>query len=169
MQPIMPHSFLFGHVPLVMKELSTAKSYSKLYLPHRLAMRFPDLVSKHGLLYLDHWPFGHPMILMVNPNMQAQIAQSPSLPKSPIIERELKPLAHMQDLVTLEGAEWKRWRAVYNPGFSARNITALLPSFLDEITVMRNRFREIAETGEIVKMENVIALATIDVVCRAAL
>lgn len=60
-------------------------------------------------------------------------------------------------------------RSVFNPGFSAKNLTALLPAFLEEIQVLKERLVKVAGSGKVIKMEETIQRATVDVICRAAL
>ena len=61
-----------------------------------------------------------------------------------MVSVELEPLTGLNDLVTMEGQEWKTWRSVFNPGFSAKNLTALLPAFLEEIQVLKERLVKVA-------------------------
>lgn len=118
---------------------------------------------------MDAWPFGGTMLQVFDPDMMAQFTQDKSHPKAPFIFSELGPLTGNRDLVTMEGQEWKTWRSVFNPGFSAKNLTALLPDFLEEIQVLKERLIAAAKSGEVIKMEKTVQLATVDVICRAAL
>lgn len=103
------------------------------------------------------------------PELVSQFTQETSLPKSPWIRRELEPLTKALDIVSMEGSEWKLWRGVFNPGFSSKNLTALLPSFLEEIQVFKEKLLAIAKSGKVVQLEAVAQQATVDVICRAAL
>lgn len=103
------------------------------------------------------------------PELMSQFTQENSLPKSPWQRRELFPLTKAKDIVTLEGQEWKFWRSVFNPGFSTKNLTALLPGFLEEIQVFKERLIATAKSGKVVKMEQMAQQVTVDVICRATL
>lgn len=123
----------------------------------------------HGLIYFDIWPFGRPTCCVFHPDILSQFTQDKSVPKAPEVARELGPLTDTRDLVSMEGREWKFWRSVFNPSFSSKNLTALLPAFLEEIQVLKERFIQAARSGEVLNMEKTVATATVDVICRATL
>ena len=133
-----------------------------------MTQAYPEIV-KNGLVYFDTWPLGKATLAAFDPDLMAQFTQDKSYPKSEMVSFELEPLTDLHDLVTMEGQEWKTWRGVFNPGFSAKNLTALLPAFLEEIQVLRERLVRYAESGKVIKMEETIQRATVDVICRAAL
>jgi cytochrome P450 len=133
-----------------------------------MTQAYPEIV-KNGLVYFDTWPLGEATLAAFDPDLMAQFTQDKSYPKSEMVSFELEPLTDLHDLVTMEGQEWKTWRGVFNPGFSAKNLTALLPAFLEEIQVLRERLVKYAESGKVIKMEETIQRATVDVICRAAL
>lgn len=54
-------------------------------------------------------------------------------------------------------------------GFSNRNVTALLPAFLEEIQVLKGALFKAAASGEIIKMEETARKLTVDIICRAVL
>lgn len=118
---------------------------------------------------MDIWPFGKPTVAVFHPEIMAQFTQEKSLHKADEVRRELGPLTHLRDLVTMEGPEWKRWRSIFNPGFSAKNLIELLPAFLEEIQVLKERFTETAISGKTIIMEDTVQEATVDVICRAVL
>lgn len=123
----------------------------------------------HGVIYFDTWPFGGSTFCIFHPDIISQFTQDRSFPKAPDVSRELGPLTDLRDLVSMEGTEWKFWRSVFNPSFSSKNLTALLPAFLEEIQVLKSRFLQAAESGEVLNMEKTVATATVDVICRATL
>lgn len=109
------------------------------------------------------------MFCVFHPDIASQFTQESSPPKAPEIARELLPFTNLRDLISMEGMEWKFWRSVFNPSFSAKNLTALLPAFLEEIQVLKDRFIQAARSGEVLNMEKTVSTATVDVICRAAL
>lgn len=169
MQPILPHSFLFGHLIAVGKALAAFPAdFSKLGIIYAMTKAYPDICER-GLIYFDSWPLGEATLAVFDPDLMAQFTQDRSYLKSPMVSVELEPLTGLNDLVTMEGQEWKTWRSVFNPGFSAKNLTALLPAFLEEIQVLKERLVKVARSGKVIKMEETIQRATVDVICRAAL
>ncbi|CAJ2513011.1 Uu.00g011300.m01.CDS01 [Anthostomella pinea] len=170
--PIMPHSFLFGHL------WTTAKIAIKHKIPrdgnghwmfHFIKLEYPEIAAP-GVLYMDVWPIGYPMIAVYHPEIMAQFTQEHSLPKWWAQgQREFKHFTGGEDLVHLEGQEWKAARAMFNPGFSAKNLLSLIPNFMEEALVFRERLREAAVSGAVVKLENYTTDVTVDVVARAVL
>ena len=120
-----PHHPLFGHL-LVAKELlaELPSNAHPSYLPGLIRRTFPDVGP---VFYLDMWPFTLPLLVISSPTAAHQITQEHSLPKSGELRRWIKPLAANKDLVSMEGQQWKLWRNVYNPGFSANHLIHLVP------------------------------------------
>lgn len=141
---------------------------TKISIAYVILQTYPELMNK-GLIYLDPWPFGEPLLAVFHPDMMAQFTQDKSLPKDALVRYELAPMTGNKDLVSMDGQEWKRWRSIFNPGFSAKNITALVPGFLEEIQVLKERLVAAAESGQAIVMEETVRTATVDVICRAAL
>jgi cytochrome P450 len=131
-----------------------------------VAEAYPHIAAA-GCYYLDVWPIVQPQICVMDPNMVAQYTQEVSLPKAKFIAPEWRPLTNNHDLLTTEGTYWKRWRSAFNPGFSAKNITALLPAFIEEISTLKEIMVQVAKSGETVQFENLARNGTIDIICRA--
>lgn len=130
--------------------------------------KYPHL-EKYGFILLDSWPIVPPMIYVFDPEISAQFTQVQSLPKSADLKAEFRPLTQNKDLVTLEGPEWKLWRSVYNPGFSAKNLMSMIPIFLEEVRIFVDRLRAAAKSGEILRIEEPAINLTIDIIGRAVL
>jgi len=168
-QPMLPHSWLWGHLHQLGKIVATYPPGSAgLGVSLLLAKEYPD-IAKSGVILLDTWPVIQNQMMVIHPDMQAQFTQETSLPKADIYPLEFYPFTKCKDLVNLEGQEWKLWRSIFNPGFSSKNLTALLPAFLEEILVMKERILEYAQSGKVFKLENLVQRGTVDVICRAVL
>lgn len=154
------------------RELDTAADVpyqsSKLGVIYAMTKTYPE-ICENGLVYFDSWPLGEGTLAVFDPDIMAQFTQDRSYLKSPMVRTELEPLTDLHDLATMEGQEWKTWRSVFNPGFSSKNLTALLPAFLEEIQVLKERLVRVAASGKVIKMEETVQRATVDVICRAAL
>lgn len=138
---------------------------------HWLALFFiqeyPELADR-GILYLDLWPVLQPLLTVWHPDLLGQI-QEANFPKAELMREELGPVTGAKDILTLEGREWKRTRAMFNPGFSAQNLLSLVPEFIAEIEIFKAKLRQAAESGEIVKLEKWTTLLAADVIGRAVL
>jgi cytochrome P450 len=166
---MLPHSFFWGHLLVVGKLMARyPRDLSGQQMPYLLTKEYPELTAC-GLIYLDTWPISGPMLAVFHPDMMAQFTQETSLPKHKMLRREFGPLTQCHDLLTMEGQEWKMWRSIFNPGFSVRNLTTLLPVFLEEVQVLKDGLVKAAKSGEVVELESYLQKGTIDVICRAAL
>lgn len=166
---MMPHSFLFGHLEILgkLREQFPADLNAQC-TPLLLAELYPE-VAAHGLMYVDTWPFSYPMLAVFHPDMMAQFTQDVSLPKHEHMHKEFVVFSGLNDLVNQSGQEWKTWRSIFNPGFSAKNLMALVPSFLEEIQVFRDWLATVAEAGEVVQLEPKVMRGTTDIIGRATL
>ena len=130
---------------------------------------FPE-IDECGVIYFDPWPIGFPLVAVLHPGMISQFTLSPSLPKFYWMrEAEFYHFSGGVDLVTSEGQVWKEQRAIYNPGFSARNITSMAPWFLEEVLVYKDRLLKAADSQETIKLEDYTMDLTFDVIARATL
>lgn len=166
---MIPHSYLLGHLIESGKLLAPFPSdMFPINIATLFLQQYPQL-EKNGFIVIDSWPFLQPMIFVFDPDLSAQFTQIRSLPKSWDIKFEFRPLTQNKDLVTMEGAEWKLWRSIFNPGFSAKNLMSLTPIFLEEIRTFVDILREAAKSGEVMRLEEPAINLTFDVIGRAVL
>jgi cytochrome P450 len=87
--------------------------------------------------------------------------------------RFLHPLTQNLDILTTHGAQWRVWRSRFNPGFSSKSITGLVPFILEEVVTFRNILRSKAgpggSWGGVFPLEPLATNLTFDVIGRAAL
>lgn len=138
------------------------------YMFTTLMEDYPDL-AEQGAIYLDVWPIFPPIMAVVDSDMSAQFIQDPSLPKHEHLRQEFMPFTQCKDIVSSDGAEWKMWRAIFNPGFSLKNLTALMPLLLEEIETFRGWLKATAKSGEPVSLEGQNIKLTVDLIGRATL
>lgn len=81
----------------------------------------------------------------------------------------MRPLTGNQDLVSLEGPTWKKWRNVYNPGFSASHLISLVPLIADQVSVFCDILRERTEIKAIFLLEEATMNLTMDTIGRIVL
>ena len=119
---------------------------------------------------MDIWPIGYPMVMVFDPDIMAQFTQDVNLPKWWAQGAvNFKPFTGGRDMVNLSGEEWKQMRMMFNPGFSARNVLSLIPSFVEEMLVFRERLRKVADSDQVIELERYTTDLTVDVIGRAAL
>lgn len=137
-------------------------------VPRILAVEFPEL-CKDGLIYFDTWPFAYPMLAVFHPDLMSQFCQTPSLRKHEMMDKEFANFSQGLDLVTSHGQYWKTWRSIFNPGFSAQNISSLVPAFVEETMVFRQYLVKQAALGATFRLEDQAMMATCDIIGRAVL
>jgi cytochrome P450 len=138
------------------------------YVPLFLAREHPEIMSS-GAAYLDMWPISPPMLAVYHPDIMAQFSQEKSLPKHDLMRKEFYPFTQCNGLVNQEGQDWKTWRSIFNPGFSAKNVLSMVPAMLEEVLVFREWLKRAAASGETIKLEDQAKRVTIDVIGRAVL
>lgn len=137
-------------------------------MPLLVAKAFPEL-AKPGVLYIDAWPVMPPMLVVFHPEMMAQFTQSSSLPKHPSIIQRFMPLTQSNDLVCMSGQMWKTWRDIFNPAFSTKNLLSMLPVLLEEIDVFVDELKQVAQSGEVINLEDGTIPCTVDIMSQAIL
>lgn len=121
--------------------------------------------TDNSIIYVDMWPFADPMLVVGSPPLAAQVC-SPELdlPKPPILRRFFSPLAGGENLFTANGAEWKRSRALFNPGFSAAYVLQRTAHVVAEARVYVDVLREHARRGAVFSLDDVTCWYTLDIV-----
>ena len=166
-QPMPPYNPIFGHLLFCNRIMSGVPKDAHLqYLPDQIRRAMPELGPNY---YIDTWPFGPVMLVVSSPSTMSQITQEHSLPKHPGLRSFLLPLTDGLDIVTMEGQQWKRWRSIYNPGFSANHLMALVPDIVHETAIFCQLLQEHADKGDIFAMKDYTDNLAIDVMGKVVL
>jgi cytochrome P450 len=118
---------------------------------------------------VDVWPISHPLLAVFEPTLISQFTQDQSQEKHPQMRTVFRPFTSATDLVTTEGQEWKTGRAIFNPGFSSRNLLSLIPSFVEDALVFRNILGKFSTTEEVITLVDFTTNLTVDIIGRAVL
>lgn len=137
-------------------------------IPILLANEYPELEAQ-GLICMDAWPITNPMLAVFQPDMIAQFCQSPSMPKSDLLESIFKNFTGCQDLLCSEGDQWKRWRSIFNPGFSSKNILSFIPALIEEIEVFKDNLLKSTGSDIFFPLITPATKATFDIIGRVVL
>ncbi|KAI0861707.1 vera protein [Xylaria cubensis] len=176
--PISSHSLLLGHLPIFVEFRKQHPPDVNVYVFHTWLAEnfnrfFPRENSLPPVVYLDLWPVHGIITLVYDAVTGTQFTQVESLPKISFLTRYLIPLTANKDILSTEGDEWKRWRTTLNPCFSSRNITALLPDLMEEVTIFVNGLKEAAgpmgEWGPVIQLEKRTTNLSFDVIARATI
>ncbi len=72
------------------------------------------------------------MLVVASLSALHQVTQKHSLPKYHAMKSFLHPIADGLDIVTMEGQLWKKWRGIFNPGFSTNHLMTLTSEIVEE-------------------------------------
>ena len=162
-----PHHPVFGHLQLVAKIMSSLPADVHGHvLPHQIKLKLPDLGP---VFYVDTWPFGPAMLVVTAPEQAYQITQVQSLPKFRALADYMRPVTGGNDMITLEGNEWKKWRSIFNPGFKSGHLITLLPEMVKEVSTFCNILRDLAGNNRIFSMDQVATRLSLDIIGRVVL
>lgn len=164
MPPVHP---VFGHLLICYRVMSKLpKDAHPHYLPDQIRRAMPDLGP---LFYLDAWPFLTSMLVVASPSTLHQITQGHTLPKFPAIRSFLYPLTGGMDIVSMDGQQWKAWRSLFNPGFSASHLMTQVPDIVAETMILANVLREHAQKQDCFEMKSLTDNLAMDVIGRVIL
>ena len=135
-------------------------------LPNQIELSMPGLGP---VFYIDTWPFGPPILAVAAPDPAYQITQLHSLPKFHALREFLRPITGGNDLVTMEGKQWKSWRNIFSPGFSHSHLMTLVPEIMKDILVFCDVLRDLAKKRDIILMDPLTTKLSLDIIGRVAL
>ena len=136
------------------------------YMPITIRRRYPHISN---VFYFDNRHFIAPILVTASPITAKHITQDHSLPKFPPIRNFFRPIAGKYDLVTMQGPLWKKWRGVFNPGFSAAYLATLVPQIIAEALVFWEVLKERAASGAIFQLKPLTDNFTVDVIGKLVL
>ncbi|KAI0890248.1 sterigmatocystin biosynthesis P450 monooxygenase StcS [Annulohypoxylon maeteangense] len=147
------HSLLFGHL-LLLRQLNEGypsdihSDYTFKKLIQNWPKYFPNESKCPPLIYLDLWPFmPEPVICVVSPELCHQFTQEKPQPRHVMFKWALTPVTGGIDLISMDMADHRIWRAKLNPAFSSKNLFANVPDIVGEVEVFVRLLREMAGSG----------------------
>lgn len=118
---------------------------------------------------MDTWPFGYPICAIIDPEVANQVTVQHSLPKHGALAKVIWPLTGTKNLVSMNGPEHKRWRAIFNPGFSNAHLMSLVDGIVDDSLVFADILAKHADANDIFSLEDATTKATVDIIGRVVL
>lgn len=137
--------------------------------PHMLIHYLRKEYKLPAIFYMDTWPFGYPICAIVDPDVAYQVTVQNSLPKHQAIPDAIWPLAGTENLVSMNGPQHKRWRAIFNPGFSNAHLMTLVDGIVDDSLIFTDILAKHADAKDIFSLEEVATKATVDIIGRVVL
>ncbi|KAK8052472.1 hypothetical protein PG993_003857 [Apiospora rasikravindrae] len=163
--PMPPFSFLTGHSSAFKSVISTLPRDATMHtILHKLSEGFPG-----GVFYLNLWPlYSGTWAVVTSPRVAVQV-QALNLPKPETSRGPVDTITGGPSLTTMSGDVWKRWRTLFNPGFSSNYLLQLAPLVVKEVEVFCGLLREQARKGEMVQLEDFTLRLTVDLIAVVAL
>ncbi len=137
--------------------------------PHTVIPYLRKKFDLPPIFYLETWPFGDPVCVVLDPEVASQVTVQPSLQKHRALEEIVLPLTGRDSLLTIEGKLHKDWRNVFNPGFSNSHLMTLVDGIVQDSLVFLDILGEHADTGNTFLMEEAATRFTVDVIGRVVL
>jgi cytochrome P450 len=128
---------------------------------------FSDIANEYnfrGLYYLDIYPFGEPMVFILDPSLVSQIT---SFSRHPFANTFLRGLVGTKSIFSTQGSEWSAQRSWFSPAFSASHILTLVPGMIEETLVFREKLTALAIQGKRFSMNDLCLRLAIDVIARS--
>lgn len=105
------------------------------------------------------------ILLTYDREVARQISES-GMPKHPSLTEVIEPLAGKKNILTTEGLLWKKWRAVFNPGFSIQQIVSQVPVIVECAQAFVKLLDQHASANRVFRLEEETTKVTIDVIGR---
>lgn len=99
------------------------------------------------MFLMDTWSVFPALVMVYDPDAALQISTKYNLPKSAIFPSLMHPITGGPSMISMNDAEWKKWRSTFNPGFSAGNMVDQVSTVVDSVQVFCDILREKAGTG----------------------
>ena len=117
---------------------------------------------------IDLWPMSNPIIMISSPEAATQVTATQNFPKSPMVVSGMVRMTGGPDLLTMHGPEWKYWRSVFNPGFSAQSMSAQIGIVVDRVEELCHILTERAG-GEPFPLSTLTSRMTADIIVKITL
>ncbi|KAF2469381.1 cytochrome P450 [Lindgomyces ingoldianus] len=160
-------SWIFGHLLVLQKARSKFPSDAAAWTTalRELALGATDT----EVLLVDLWPVSPPLLIVADPEVAVQITNKYNLPKTRHnSEDSMKPIVGGPSIISMNGEEWKLWRGLFNPGFSAANMTTYVPYIVDCVQVFCEKLEERA--GKVLfQLEDLTTRLTTEVIAKVTL
>ncbi|KAJ5266769.1 hypothetical protein N7478_009577 [Penicillium angulare] len=158
-------NWITGHLLILGKYLDPLPSNAFV----QLAMQ--DLSLEWGeteVFLMDVWPIFPAYYVVYDPQTAVQVSTKLNLPKTSNHLKFMKPIVGGPNIHSMIGSEWKSWRSIFNPGFSANSMTDLMPAVIDSVQVFSDILRENVGSG-IIKLDELSTRLTMEVILKVTL
>ena len=158
-------SWWFGHLRVLDKKLQRLPSDANVY------MAMEDMVEDHAaneVFLMDLWPIFTPVLMISGPDLAIQASVKHDLPKPQDQQESFQPIIGGPSLITMNEQQWKVWRSLFSPGFSASHMLELVPKIVDSVEVFCEHLH--GHVGkDVLKLDDMTTRLAMDVITKATL
>jgi len=125
-----------------------------------------------GVFYLDMWPLSPLFQAIISPTAATSATQTNrklATKKPDLLPKLFKPLAGGRNLLEMPETEWKKWRILFNKGFSADNFLELIPGIIKQSQTYVDILRDHAEKKDVFALDHTTIRLTMDLIGKTIL
>ncbi|KAL4801043.1 N-alkane-inducible cytochrome P450, partial [Aspergillus venezuelensis] len=159
--PMLPWNPFLGNLPALASFMKKAPTDAQA------AMTFALLAEELKLdncFYMDTWPFGFSVLVVVSPDLAVQSCQTHDLAKPDSLIPLIAPMSGGPTLFVQNGTEWKHGRALFHQGFSMRSVMGYVPYILQEVDVFVGVLRDLSQSGDIFIFDEIACRYVMDII-----
>jgi cytochrome P450 len=124
--------------------------------------------SDTEMFIIDLWP-SYPASVVVSNREAANLAtQKYNLPKPPMAGESVDPIVGGPSILSMNSEDWKKWRSLLNPGFSAQSLMNHVPFIVDCAQILCEKLRRNAGK-KVFSLDDFASRLTFDVIMKVAL
>ncbi|KAF2823462.1 cytochrome P450 [Ophiobolus disseminans] len=117
-----------------------------------------------GIYFVDARPISALSLFITDPDIAQRVSES-TLAKPPVLGAVLEPIAgKLNMLSTANYALWKKWRSIFNPGFSIQQIVSQVPVMVGCGQAYVKILDEHVSANRVFRLEEEATKVTIDVI-----
>jgi cytochrome P450 len=158
-------SWLTGHIALLYAYTSKLPPLANVNLV------FPQIAADFAdteMFLLDLWPVAESVLVVFNAEAAVEITQKMNFPKHPFTRVITGPITGGDSMLSLNGSQWKTWRALFNPGFSGAAIGEQTAHIVDLVQVFCEQL-ENASKKKLCFLDVLTSRLTFDVIMKVTL
>jgi cytochrome P450 len=130
-----------------------------------------DLAFKHNdteVFLFDLWPVFAQVLMIYGPEASNQVSNQYNLPKPESQHKSMLPIVGGPSLISMNNEDWKFWRGLLNPGFSAKTMMDRVPTVVRDVEVFCDQLQTRVNKG-VSLLDDFTTSLTMDVITKAIL
>jgi len=158
-------SWWTGHLLVLQRHLDSLPPDANVY------MAMQDLALKHNdteVFLFDFWPVFDQVLMIYGPEASNQVSNQYNLPKPASQHKSMLPIVGGPSLISMNDKDWKFWRGLLNPGFSAKNMVDRVPTVVAAVEVFCDELRAKADKNMFL-LDDLTTRLTMDIITKATL